>query len=340
MTTTTTTTAPRINKLVDFKIDLNADKNDDSTATTSDPSSLAAAQGAFQMYCIDEADARIVVGEVFEDALNGYFGKGGLTLPQPNDNGNRECLIIDAGANIGAFSVFIHRALRGKCRVYAFEPIPETFGTLSKNFEHHRIKGRASNLGLGKLGCPDTLSFTYYPQRPACSTYRPQDKERANIEPLLNNPKAFKGLYKDAAPELVAELEACDDEAVAQEKVKQFVEEQWRSETLTVPMKTLQDCLTEHGLLGQTIDFLKVDVEGAELDVLLGLTDDTWQHVQQVAVEVHDFDGRLDAIQALFRKQGFSHVVAHGIQVYNEEYGMNHHFVYAGRRATAASSSS
>merc|ERR1712150_199128 len=117
----------------------------------------------------------------------------------------------------------------------------------------------------------------------------------------------------------------------AKERVKKFVEEQWVSETLTVPMKTLEDCLKEEGLLGQTIHFLKVDVEGAELDVLLGLSDETWGHVQQLAVEVHDFDNRLEEIQQLLRDKGFGHVVAHGIDVYNDEYGMNHHFVY-GRR--------
>jgi len=301
----------RVNKLTSFNIDLKI---------TDDANPVKKAQGTFDMYCMDEPDAHIVIGEVFSDALNGYFGKGGLTVPPPGS------LIIDAGANIGAFSVFMKRVVPD-CKVYSFEPMPETFSTLKANFDHHGIPGKPSNLGLGRFGCPDTLSFTYYPNRPACSTYRPEDKERANIEPLLNNPKAFCGLYKETNPDLVKEVEAMEPEA-AKARIKEIVEEQWISEEVTVPMKTLDDCLKEEGLVGQVIEFLKVDVEGAELDVLLGISDDTWKNIKQLAVEVHDFDNRLEEMQQLLRDKGFGHVVAHGIDVYNDEYGMNHHFVY------------
>ena len=74
-------------------------------------------------------------------------------------------------------------------------------------------------------------------------------------------------------------------------------------------MQTLEESLEKEGLSNEIIHFLKFDVEGAELDVLLGLSGATWQRVQQLAVEVHYFDNRLQDIQTLLREKGFGHVV-------------------------------
>ncbi|CAM9553811.1 unnamed protein product, partial [Ectocarpus sp. 12 AP-2014] len=43
------------------------------------------------------------------------------------------------------------------------------------------------------------------------------------------------------------------------------------------------------------VDLLKVDVEGDELAVLHGIDDDDWPKIRQIALEVHDIDGRLAA---------------------------------------------
>ena len=110
----TTPSSTRENKLTTFNVDLGLSP---SSSDDKNQSPLLAAQGEFQMWCIDEADARIVVDEVFDDALNGYFGKGGLVVPTEED-----ALIVDAGANIGAFSVFMKRILPN-CRIHAFEPV-------------------------------------------------------------------------------------------------------------------------------------------------------------------------------------------------------------------------
>ena len=53
------------------------------------------------------------------------------------------------------------------------------------------------------------------------------------------------------------------------------------------------------------IDLLKIDVEGAELDVLLGCGA-KWPIIRSVALEAHDRDGRLDAIESLLRKHGLT----------------------------------
>lgn len=76
------------------------------------------------------------------------------------------------------------------------------------------------------------------------------------------------------------------------------------------PVRSLSTVLKEQGLHGKTIDFLKVDVEGAELQVLTGIDDVTWQRINQLVVEVHDGDdGRVRKIMELCTTKGFSHVV-------------------------------
>lgn len=58
------------------------------------------------------------------------------------------------------------------------------------------------------------------------------------------------------------------------------------------------------------IDILKVDVEGAELKVLQGVSDKHWPMVRQVLLEVESFQ-MVATIEKLLRAKGFkTHSVA------------------------------
>jgi hypothetical protein len=56
------------------------------------------------------------------------------------------------------------------------------------------------------------------------------------------------------------------------------------------------------------IDLLKIDVEKAELDVLLGIEDEDWGKIRQVIVELHDLEGRLKTITALLKQKGLTEI--------------------------------
>ena len=58
------------------------------------------------------------------------------------------------------------------------------------------------------------------------------------------------------------------------------------------------------------IALLKVDVEGAELDVLRGIDPADWPAIDQVVAEVHDVDGRVTQVRELLEAQGFRVAVA------------------------------
>ncbi len=73
------------------------------------------------------------------------------------------------------------------------------------------------------------------------------------------------------------------------------------------PLRTLSSVLDDESI--DSIDLLKIDCEGFELDVLHGIRDDHWNRISQVVVEVHDQDGRADVVEQLLRAHGLSHVV-------------------------------
>jgi FkbM family methyltransferase len=74
------------------------------------------------------------------------------------------------------------------------------------------------------------------------------------------------------------------------------------------------DIIAEHGI--ERVDLLKVDVEGAEYDILLNGPDDMLAKVQRVVLEYHEFRGEershRDLVQ-LLRAHGFHVVVERGL---------------------------
>ena len=77
------------------------------------------------------------------------------------------------------------------------------------------------------------------------------------------------------------------------------------------------------------IDLIKVDVEGAELDVLEGISQAHWPMIRRVVAEVHDIDGRMTALTGLLKAQGFA-VTVGANPALAEVYDL-HEMVYAHR---------
>ena len=57
------------------------------------------------------------------------------------------------------------------------------------------------------------------------------------------------------------------------------------------------------------VDLLKVDVERAELSVLRGIDAGDWVKIKQLAMEVHDIEGRLKQVVELLEGLGFTVLV-------------------------------
>jgi FkbM family methyltransferase len=73
---------------------------------------------------------------------------------------------------------------------------------------------------------------------------------------------------------------------------------------------TFSDIITQHAL--ERIDFLKIDVEGAEFDILFANPDETLGKTQKIVIEFHEFEGDKRSHQDLvdlLDSQGFKVVV-------------------------------
>lgn len=200
-------------------------------------------------------------------------------------------MIVDAGANIGLFSIWAERVAGGQCSILALEPVPETFARLRLNWEEHGLWQRpgmsALPLGLGRIGGPTALPITVYPGLPGSSTVDPASK--------------------------VVEHERLRELRLAQVRGNKFLERTVRRElddgltphVVDCAFAPLSEVLRTHAI--GRIDLLKVDVEGAELDVLLGLDEETWPQVQQVVLETTGSE-RAASLEALLRSVGLGRV--------------------------------
>ena len=52
------------------------------------------------------------------------------------------------------------------------------------------------------------------------------------------------------------------------------------------------------------VNVLKIDCEGAELAVLQGIEKEDWSRIDMIVAEVHDIEGRLDAVRSLLNREG------------------------------------
>jgi FkbM family methyltransferase len=199
-------------------------------------------------------------------------------------------VVFDVGGNVGLFSLFAHLAARG-VRVYAFEPHPRLCALLRANTAHYGADVRAFPVALGRT--PGRAQFTYYSGLSYLSGLHPDpDKERALVRSHLAASGGALGAQQVAA--------AAHD---FPDLVERLLDTRLAPETLDAEVRTLSDIVREQQI--ERIDLLKVNVERSELDVLLGIEEEHWPRIRQVAVEVEDSNGRLAAIRALLMRHGF-----------------------------------
>ncbi|MEP3036164.1 MAG: FkbM family methyltransferase, partial [Pseudoruegeria sp.] len=224
--------------------------------------------------------------------------------------------IVDVGANVGFFSNFALQRAGANATLIALEPIPETFAALQNNVSNRTweagTKLHLFNAGATKIDGPDHLEFTYFPNLPGNSTSVPSEKEdqEKTLRQTFTHPVRYAQMVRTMAKlrrqkwlntaillyPLAAVLGPLGLSHIYRKK-----------EHIRCPLFSLSQIIADTGI--SKIDFLKIDTEGAELDVLDGLTPQDWKMVKQVAIEVQDKDGRLKKIKRRLKRAGFKHVV-------------------------------
>lgn len=185
-------------------------------------------------------------------------------------------VVVDAGANIGLFALRIARACP-EARLVAVEPVPSTCALLRLNLADVAAAAAAEQLRVLEVALGESSGrtvLTAYTHLSANSTGRPREK-----------PASWVAAMRGAQP----------DQATADEMLS--------TSSVEVDVVRLSQVLPQHPT---RIDLVKVDVEGAELEVLRGIDDQDWPRIAAVVVEVHDVDGRLEEVERLLTRHGFS----------------------------------
>jgi|SRR5208282_2981811 FkbM family methyltransferase len=156
------------------------------------------------------------------------------TLPAQCDT------ILDAGANVGLFSVWAARE-RPKARIVALEPFPATFQHLERNIQNNGFQDRIRPVRYALAG-----------------TTGPRPIRSGGDSPN-------KGLV----------LRGMEDSS---------------DHVIEVPCMNLADFLKTEQF--ETLDLLKMDIEGSEWEVILSTSAAVLHRIRQIIVEYHEVNAR------------------------------------------------
>lgn len=166
-------------------------------------------------------------------------------------------LVIDVGANIGLFLLFVKNHYPD-AEVLAFEPLPDLVEALRRNVGLHELDDVVVyELALGSAPKKD-VPFTYYPVLPSSSTMFPQDQER--LKAVLSRTFPLK-----------------------------VVDRMYQGREIAVNVDRLSNFLHAD----RTVDLLKIDAVGAELEIMRGIDAGHWSLVRNVFLDVQDVHGRV-----------------------------------------------
>ncbi len=222
------------------------------------------------LYVANPGEARLLYQDIFIDRS---YLKFGLTLAPRST-------IVDVGANIGLFTLFAHFEAPGG-KIIAVEPVPHLVDVLKANIQRHCVDAIVINRCLSdRVG---KGSLIHYLDNSALSGLH------ANIdaEQLLAK-KILRNRYPDLSAAMVDGLLAA----------------KFRHETIECETTTLSNVIHQHQI--ERIDLLKIDVEKAEMDVLMGILATDWPRIQSIVLEVHDIDGRVESVVRLLKTHGFA----------------------------------
>ena len=211
--------------------------------------------------------------------------------------------VFDVGANIGLFSLAACERGDNDLRVFAFEPVRALFDLLARNVERNALSGQVETLAFGLSSEVKQVEFAFYPDAPVLSTAYPDEPADVDVmkDAILNNM-----MYLDEAPVALKCLRWLPD-PIRHRLVRSALERTLRPRTVVCDMRTISGFLRERHI--ERIDYLKIDVERAELDVLMGVEAQDWPKIRQVVVEVHDIEDRLRTITSLLSQNGLDRIV-------------------------------
>lgn len=195
---------------------------------------------------------------------------------RPND------VVVDIGANVGMFALWAAPQVQ-RGRIICVEPNPAAFACLRLNAEQNQLNHvTLVNAAVGRDG--DPIQLHYHPGWEAMAY-------SAELRPpwFFTNSRSGRLLRY-----LTCRLSG---EPLAANPVEQSV---------VAARISIERLIDEHQL--KTINYLKLDCEGGEFEILRNLGDSAWQQIERIAVEYHEFgpDLRHAELVKILERNGFS----------------------------------
>ncbi|TMR06727.1 amino acid adenylation domain-containing protein [Actinomadura soli] len=225
----------------------------------------------------NKSETDFVYDEIF---TNLEYLRNGITI----DDGDT---IVDVGANIGLFTLFAGTRRPG-VRILAFEPIPPVYDSLRRNVALHGLNATVYDCGLAAEAKEATFTF-YRHNTVISSSLTTADQAHDLVRSYLRNKDESAGGGPGGA--------------VGDDLIDELVDARLDSERFTCRLRPLSEIIAAESL--DRIDLLKIDVENAEYEVLMGVDRRDWPKIRQLVVEVHDVDGRLEKITTLLASLGY-----------------------------------
>jgi|JI102314A2RNA_FD_contig_31_7910157_length_1259_multi_3_in_0_out_0_2 FkbM family methyltransferase len=237
-------------------------------------------------FTLNAIEAKFLYEEIFLDSV---YSNNGIVLKE------KDC-IIDVGANQGMFALYIHKQL-SNYKLFCIEPVPETFNVLSKNTMKHGINAVLLNTGLSDTISSKTISYyntvtSIASMNPALTSF----KNNFGLATIFI--KSFWNeliLVTNFSSMISTTLHTIFNLKIRKAKIK------------LVPFSNI---IEEHKI--KKINLLKIDVEGNEIEVLAGISDNDWEKIEQIVMELHQFaigkEG-LERIETLLASKGFKSIM-------------------------------
>jgi amino acid adenylation domain-containing protein/FkbM family methyltransferase len=195
--------------------------------------------------------------------------------------------IVDAGANIGLFTVFASRMAQN-LRIVSFEPNPAAYACLKANAEAWGSGVKCLRMGLSSEN--KTADMTFFEGFSLLSGfYADEATEREVVKTYALNQESESGSGEELATE-----------------IEKMLEDRFHAKTETAQLRTLSSVIAEEGL--ERIDLLKINVEKSEWDVLQGISAQDWPKIRQLVIEV-DQKASVKPITALLEQKGYEILV-------------------------------
>ncbi len=239
------------------------------------------------------AESRFVYCEVFIDRL---YAQHQITL-------NRGDCVFDVGANVGMFSTFAANEAQ-QLTIFAFEPVPPIFELLQRNLEC--LSSDSHTLHLLPFGLSDQAGqheIAFFPRSPANSTRYIEHKD--SEAKIVSQHLRLRDIWNYNKIGFFSLLVLYPFRKLI---VRKHLQKSFRRPTsFTVDFRTLNDIIESRAV--DTIHLLKIDVEGSEFDVLSGLSDENWNRIQQIVIEVSPSKAKLvPQLTADLIQRGFANV--------------------------------